>query len=382
MEGPGYESFRPGRNKRMKKDTYRKRLNSLKEKMKEEGTDAFFVYVNEGYNWENAYYLSGFRGTSCSLLLTSEREYLVTDGRYIQQAKDQSDFQVIDQGKRGMARVLLDLLLEIAPQCTGFEGDRVPESFFRKLQRPELKWKDISHVLPHLRRFKDEGEIENIRVAADMASRAFEKTLETVCEGISESNFSNLLEYNVREEGAECGWPGHSFVVVSGERSSMPHGAPTGKKIMSGDWVTVDFGATYNGYVSDITRNFVIGRPSNKMMELHDLVIRAHEEAAAVLGPGVTGRDIDSVARSIIEEAGYGSFFNHGLGHGIGLEIHERPRLSSASEDVLSPGDVVTVEPGIYIQGLGGVRIEDDYLVTPEGAECLTGKFNRRMISV
>jgi len=309
-------------------------------------------------------------------------EYLVTDGRYLQQAKDQSDFKVVDQGKKGMASALLELILEIGPKCTGFEGDRVPESFFRKLQRPELKWKDLSHVLPHLRRFKDESEIENIGVAADIASRAFEKTLEAVCEGISESSFSNLLEYNVREAGAECGWPGHGFVVVSGERSSMPHGAPTGKKIMSGEWVTVDFGATYNGYISDITRNFVIGRPANKMIELHDLVIRAHEEAAALLRPGVKCSDIDSVARSIISEAGYGGFFNHGLGHGIGLEIHERPRLSSASEDVLYPGDVVTVEPGIYIQGLGGVRIEDDYLVTPEGADCLTGKLKRRMVSI
>lgn len=355
------------------------RVTSLRQKMEQKETDAFLVNVNEGYNWENAYYLSGFRGTSCSIIITGQREFLITDARYLQQAREQTSFEVVDQGGRTMVEAIEDLLRQLGPSCAGYEGERISESFFRKLGSIRTSWKDLSKILPYLRRFKDEKEQENIATAADIASRAFERTLEEVHKGMQEKSFANLLEFNVREAGAECGWPGHGFVVVSGLRSSMPHGVPTERAIQKSEIVTVDFGATYKGYVADITRNFCIGRPDGRLEEIHEIVLEAHEKAAASIRPGTRCRDIDNIARMIIANRGYGKYFNHGLGHGIGLEIHEGPRLSSSSEDVLCQQNVVTVEPGIYIEGLGGIRIEDDYIVTEKGTQCLSQGLDRKL---
>ncbi len=157
----------------------------------------------------------------------------------------------------------------------------------------------------------------------------------------------------------------------------MCHARATAKKFEDGDIVTVDYGATFNGYISDITRNFAIGNASSKAKKINEILLNAHHAAAEALRPGISGKDVDAVARKIIADAGYGEYFAHGLGHGLGLEIHEAPRLSPTSKDILQVGDIVTVEPGIYIEGFGGLRIEDDYLITDSGAECLTIRDNQ-----
>ncbi len=358
------------------------RIALLRQKMSEYGTDSFLMTVNEGFNWENIFYISGFRGSSCSILITSENEYIITDGRYLEQAKAETPFTLVDQGKRSMSKAVMDLISELSLRCAGFEADRMFTAFYRKMEDLNLEWCDLSGVVPSLRRTKDPEEISLVKKAADIAAQAFKKTIEETYAGMEEVKFANLLEFNVRDSGAECGWPGHGFVVVSGSRTSLPHGVPTQKKIGKGDWVTVDFGATYNGYISDITRNFVIGEPDNKSVELHQIVLEAHLAAAEALKPGMECRRIDAIARDLITSKKYGENFNHGLGHGIGLEVHEKPRLSHSSEDILKPGDIVTVEPGIYIQDLGGVRIEDDYLITENGAVRLTDSLSREFLTL
>ena len=186
-------------------------------------------------------------------------------------------------------------------------------------------------------------------------------------------------ELSLKKLGGEKGWAHDDFIVASGARSAMCHAPATGKAFREGEIVTVDYGAMVEGYMSDITRNFALGRPDDKAMEINDILLKAHHEAAAALRPGIAGKDVDAIARKVITDAGYGENFVHGLGHGLGLEVHEAPRLSKTSTDILRAGDVVTVEPGIYIEGWGGLRIEDDYLITEDGAECLTVNDNQSL---
>ena len=183
----------------------------------------------------------------------------------------------------------------------------------------------------------------------------------------------------IKSLGAEKGWAHDDFIVASGVRSAMCHAPATLKQIREGETVTVDYGAMVDGYMSDITRNFALGQPDKKAIEINEILLKAHNEAAKILRPGVWGSDVDAAARKIISDAGYGKNFLHGLGHGLGLEVHEAPRLSRTSKDILQAGDVVTIEPGIYIEGWGGLRIEDDYLITEDGCECLTVRDNQSL---
>jgi Xaa-Pro aminopeptidase len=350
----------------------RERLERLTPILEKKEVQALLVMVTEGYNWESACYISGFRGSSCSLIITGETNILITDGRYITQAREQTPFSIVDQAGRSMFAAVKDEMEKLKLKRVGYEADKLSVAQFNVLQENSCQWRDLSGVIPELRRTKDSYEISLIREAARIAQEAYESTLVQFQEGSTESEFANLLEFNMKKIGAEGGWPGHGFIVASGLRSAMPHGAPTSKKVQEGDWVTVDFGASYNGYVSDITRNFVIGRISPEGEKIHHVLYEAHVRAAESLRPGISGRDVDAIARKVIEGAGYADHFTHGLGHSFGLEVHESPRLSSKSTDILQTGDVVTIEPGIYIEGLGGMRLEDDYLITEEGYECLT----------
>jgi len=363
-------------------DRGNERLDRLRKELASQQVDGMLLMVEEGLNWESVFYLSGFRGSSSAILVTPSEEFLITDGRYLQQASEQSSFKLISQGRSSLMRSIKELVREKKINYLGFEGDKVFYAHFRALEELGIQFRDLSGLVPSLRRFKDEKEIGFIEKAAAIASEAFLMVLERLESGISERDLANDLEYTIKSLGAEGGWPDHGFVVVSGPRSSLPHGVPTSRKINPGDWVTVDFGAAFEGYVSDITRNFVIGEPDARAKEVHQILQNAHLTAAAELAPGVKCRDIDGRARKCIEDAGYGEFFNHGLGHGIGLEVHEKPRLSSLSEDVLEPGDVVTVEPGIYIPETGGMRLEDDYLITRDGARRLTSDLAQELFLI
>ena len=357
----------------MTSEQVRERLSRLRQKMAAEGTDVFVLVVTERYNSESMAYLSGFRGSSGAVLVSAEKEFLVTDGRYALQAADQSPFEIILQGSGTLQQKTAGILGKGGWKCAAFEGDRLSVSIFRTLEQAVSSWKDCSHFLPSLRRCKDGEEAGIIRRAGAIAWESYLEVLATVREGMTENEFSALLEYTLRKNGAEGGWKGSRFIVASGERSALPHGIPTDRAFRRGDIVTVDFGATVEGYMSDLTRNFSLGPLSPKAEKIQSAVLEAHRAAVEAIRPGVEGNAVDAAARTVIEERGWGKHFSHGLGHGLGLEVHEAPRLSPSSKDILLEGDVVTVEPGIYIEDWGGMRIEDDYLVTAEGAVCLSG---------
>ena len=230
-----------------------------------------------------------------------------------------------------------------------------------------------------LRRTKDFYEVSRIKEAAKIAREAYGNVLKKVHEGMSEIEFEIKLMDEIKLLGAEKGWAHDDFIVASGTRSAMCHAPATLKKFELGETVTVDYGAMVDGYMSDITRNFALGRADKKALEINEVLLKAHNGAAKILRPGISGREVDAEARRVISDAGYGKNFLHGLGHGLGLEVHEAPRLSRSSEDILQAGDVVTIEPGIYIEGWGGLRIEDDYLITEDGAECLTLNDNQSL---
>lgn len=348
------------------------RVDALQKLFVKRGLGAVAFLDIEGFNWENVYYLSGFRGTSAAFVVTADDAFLMTDSRYLSQAREQNPFTVIDQGMTPMIPALIEELRRRGVSSLGLEGDRLFHRHYEIFREANFALTDISGLMPAIRRRKDPLEKEIIREAGELAGKAFVMTLEKAGVGMQEQAFAALLEYNLRSVGAEGGWGDHDFIVASGPRSALPHGRPTGRSFGRGEWVTVDFGARYKGYVSDITRNFSLGRSDPWARDMHDLLLKAHRRAADGLAPGVECRVADALARDVIEAAGAGALFGHGLGHGLGLEVHEIPHLSARSSEILRHGDVVTVEPGVYLEGKGGLRLEDDYYVTADGAERLT----------
>ena len=246
-------------------------------------------------------------------------------------------------------------------------------SEFAALQRalPEVKqWIPLAGRVDRLRRIKTPEEIGYMRRAEEIGDEAFEALLPLLKPGMTELEAAAELEYQMKKRGAE----GFSFdtIMASGIHSSMPHAIPSGKKLEAGDFITMDFGCTYQGYCSDMTRTVVMGKADEKQKEMYGIVLRAQRAALELIRAGLPGSRVDREAREIIEKAGYGDCFGHGLGHSVGLYIHEEPRLSPSDDTILEPGMIETVEPGIYVPGFGGVRIEDMVAVTEDGCENLT----------
>lgn len=362
----------------MDKALINQRVNKLRELMAAKNLNAFTLIVNERANSESCHYISGFRGSSAALIISRDEATLITDGRYKTQSKQQSPFKIIIQNEKSLYEYVSQAINESSYKRVGFEAEKISHADFTKHFAPvKTEWVDSSDMIKTLRRCKDPHEIELIRQAARIGRKAYSNTLAKIFDGMTEVEFDIALMQEIKLLGAEKGWAHDDFIVASGERSAMCHAPATMKKFALGDTVTVDYGAMVEGYMSDITRNFALGQVSDKAREINDILIKAHHEAAKALRPGISGVEVDSVARKVIENAGYGDNFLHGLGHGLGLEVHEAPRLSPTSKDILQVGDVVTIEPGIYIEGWGGLRIEDDYLITPEGSECLTVNDNQ-----
>ncbi|MBQ9566234.1 MAG: aminopeptidase P family protein [Synergistaceae bacterium] len=361
-------------------ETIERRLAKLRGLMAEKGMNAFILLVLEGTNSESCHYISGFRGSSAALVIDAKEATLVTDGRYRTQAAAQSPFRLVVQSDMPLASWVAKAVSDAGWGTVGFEADKISHRMFQLSFEPvKTRWVDATDFIPGLRRCKDEPEVEAIKRAARIGRDAYGRMLERAKVGMTEAEFDSALLAEIKRMGAERGWANADFIVVSGVRGAMCHGRSSSKAFGEGDTVTVDYGAMVDGYMSDITRNFAVGHAQEKARELNSILLRAHRAAAAALRPGVTGKDADTVARKIITDAGYGRDFVHGLGHGLGLSIHEAPRLSQTSKDILQVGDVVTVEPGIYIEGWGGLRIEDDYLITEDGAECLTVNDNQSL---
>lgn len=343
------------------------RINRLRSLFGPAGIDAFYVT-----NPENRYYLSGFSGSTGALLLTREHSYLMTDFRYTEQAAMESpEYRVIEVAGT-YAEALFRILKENSLFRLGLEGDhQTCNQYFNLVNVCEgVEIKPLSGKVEQLRVIKDVSEIGLIERAVGIADRAFEQILPLVKPGVSERDIALELEYAMRRMGAE----GAAFKIIaaSGVRSALPHGIASAKTIAAGDLVTFDFGAVYQGYHSDITRTVAVSSTDLRQKEIYKIVLEAQVSAAATIKAGVRASDVDHAARSIIENKGYGECFGHSTGHGLGLSIHENPRLAASDDTVLEPGMVVTVEPGIYIRNWGGVRIEDTVLVENNGCRILT----------
>jgi Xaa-Pro aminopeptidase len=320
----------------------------------------------------NIRYLCGFTGTDGALVLTREKDCFLTDSRYTTQARGQV---AADQIREYSVKIdgVISLIQELDVRRVGFESETLPFAQAKKLQekgKSELTWVPIDEEVLSLRGAKDPSEIDALLEATRISAEAFEEILPLVCPGAVEKEIALALEFAMKRRGGEE--KAFDFIVASGFRGALPHGIASDKMIAPGELVTFDFGTRFSGYHSDETVTVAVGEVSPRLREIFDTVLHAHDLAIAQVRPGVALKDIDSVARSHIAGRGYGEYFGHGLGHGVGLEVHEYPTVSARSEAVAEEGMVITIEPGIYIPELGGVRIEDMVQVTADGCRLLT----------
>ncbi len=363
MSGPGNGADSP----------YRLRHSHLRRGLERIGAEALVVFCLEGRNWENVFYLSGFRGSHSALIAGFDYCILVTDGRYLKQAAEQASVEIAEQKNGGLISTVLEILQKRKIRKTALEYRKIPHSVALSLfGQTTMEWADGSILLEELRRKKSLAEANSVAAAGEICGVALKELLVTLAPGVTERQVAAKLEFSLRMNGAESTWGEHEFIVASGLRSVLPHGAPTDRRVGKGEWLTLDFGARVGGYLCDVTRNIAFGPVPQEALNLHSLLEKAQEEAFRHIRPGITGSEVDGVAREVICDAGYGGAFTHGLGHGLGLELHEAPRLSRSSEDVLQEGDIVTIEPGVYLDGFGGMRLEDDCLVTESGGVWLT----------
>lgn len=320
----------------------------------------------------NVRYLSGFVGTFAVLLVTHERVFLITDSRYTQQAAEQCPHCVICQIERSWIPYVQSLVNELSIERLGFEDHSLSYKDWNELnsglQVGELVC--AGQLIEDLRMIKDTDEISAIRMAAKIADAAYAYITSFIKPGLRERDVVIELDYFIRKAGAEK--EAFDSIVISGARSALPHGKPSDRVICKGDLLLMDFGARCEGYHSDITRTVVLGPPSDEQLKVYEIVLEAQSRAVSKVRPGVSGKEIDAIARDFIAEKDLGCYFRHGLGHALGLAVHDGKALSQYSELILQPGMVVTVEPGIYIPDWGGVRVEDDLLVTDSGFEVLT----------
>jgi Xaa-Pro aminopeptidase len=321
----------------------------------------------------NVRYLTGFTGSNGVAIVGPDLRRFVTDFRYVEQAAQQVEGFDREQAPQEFLNALAGGWPE-GELRLGFEDDNVSVQRYGRLRdvlpaRVELV--PAGGIVQELRTVKDAGEIERIRTAAVLADEAYELVREQGLVGRTEREVALAIENEMRRLGAQE--PSFPSIVASAERGALPHAVPTDAAIPRGTLVTLDIGARLDGYCSDCTRTWATGELPDDLAEAYALVLRAQEAALAAVRPGPSGRELDAVARSIIEEAGHGEHFGHGLGHGVGLEVHEGPRLARTAQAPLVAGNVVTVEPGVYLPRRGGVRIEDLVVVAPDGHTVLSG---------
>ncbi len=319
----------------------------------------------------NRYYLSGFSGSAGTLFVSPDRAILLTDSRYTERATSEAPgFEI--KLERDVAQALPDLLAQAGVSRVGFESAHLTCAEYKAWAEKvgEAALVPTQNVVEGLRAVKEPEELHLIRKAVEIADAAYAHLKQTIRPGMTEKQIAWDLEVWMRTHGAD----GIAFTIIvgSGPNGAMPHALASDREIQAGEPIVVDMGARVQGYHSDLTRTLWLGEANGTFRQVYDIVLRAQQAAEARLAPGVPGPDVDATARAIITEAGYGDNFGHGLGHGVGLAVHELPGLGQRTQDTLAPGHVVTVEPGIYLTGWGGVRIEDMALITESGAEILT----------
>lgn len=348
---------------------FAQRRSKLRSLLRKEGTDALLVT-----NFTNVTYLTGFTGDDSYLLVTTKNDVVISDERYTTQLEEECsglELEIRGPGKQ-MLPTVAEVLKKAKLKKLSVEASSMTLGLHAGLEKasPDCELVPSTGWIEELRMIKDRDEVARTKVACEQARRAFEVVTAGLTTDMTESQVAADLEYQARRFGAK----GLSFeaIVATGARAALPHARPTQQKLGAADFTLIDWGVNEGLYMSDLTRIVVTGKISPKLRKIYGVVLKAQLAGIAAIRPGVTCEAVDQAARGVIAKAGFGKQFGHGLGHGTGLEIHEAPRLAQNQSRVLAPGMIVTVEPGIYFPGWGGVRIEDDVLVTRDGHEVLT----------
>ena len=346
-----------------------RRREKLRRLIRKEKADAILVT-----DFTNVTYLTGFTGDDSYLLVTSDGAILLTDSRYTVQLGEECPGLDLDVRTSGTS--MYDAISKVVGQAKigtlVVEADSMTITLHNRIESKLAKTElvAIGGLVERLRTIKDAGEVKLIRRAVDMAERAFGVIRASLVPEQTEKQVADAMENQIRQFGGRCcGFPS---IIAVGPRAALPHAVPTGKRVGESNLLLMDFGANERLYISDLTRVLVTGKISSKLQRIYEVVLKANLAGIAAIKPGVLMCEVDAAARKVIEDAGFGKQFGHGLGHGIGLEVHEAPRFVANQREPLKAGMVVTVEPGIYFQGWGGVRIEDDVLVTKAGHEVLS----------
>ncbi|HSI73485.1 MAG TPA: Xaa-Pro peptidase family protein [Fimbriimonas sp.] len=340
-------------------------MNRLREPLAEKGIEAMLVTDPNSIGW-----LTGFTGTYGRAIITPTEAVFITDSRYTLQAEEEV---------RNMPSVwfasptdgddfLAEQLRKLGVKKVGFEASTTYGQFKKWNDKLGVSLEVAPDLVADLRMLKSEEEVDRLRKACVISDAAFSHIIKFIQPGQTELEVATELEMFMRKQGSEAAFP---IIVVSGERSARPHGKPSEKKLEDGDFVTMDFGAKYKHYNSDMTRTIVVGKASDRHKKVYECVLEAQIESLHAMRPGVLARDVDRLAREILAQNDLAQYFGHGLGHGLGRLVHDSGRMSATSDDVLRPGQIWTVEPGVYISGFGGVRIEDDVVITETGIEIL-----------
>ena len=346
----------------------KERIERIREKLDQENLDLLLVTA-----LPNIRYLCGYTGSNGILLISRDKAIFLTDFRYKEQVKKEVKVAEIKIPQKELFSTLPEIdLLKGKRIKAGFEEKYLTFQLYQRLKTllPQVLWVPTENLVESILVTKDEEEIKKIKKAAEISAKAYQEILPFFRPGTKESDIAAELEYRIKRNGGT----GSAFepIVASGLRSAMPHARASAKTLKKGEFVTLDFGALYDGYVCDITRTVVLGNATPRQKKIYDLVLKAQTRAIESARSGMKGFELDKVSRDIIKKAGYQKYFGHGLGHGIGLLVHDSPGINTKSQEVLKPGMVITIEPGVYIPGWGGVRIEDDVLITRNGCKILT----------
>jgi Xaa-Pro aminopeptidase len=347
------------------------RVGNLLKAIKHRGLDALFLLKQETVSKENVRYISGFCGSSAHLIISKQRRILLTDERYTEQAASQCpEFEVIGHDRKPEEK-MREVLAHLKSRKVGYETEGLTVEQLNSLRDniPGIEWIPTKGIIEDLRAVKSSEEIQYLEQATQLATAGFNHVLNLIRPGAREQDLALELEIYMRKNGAEA--PAFETVLISGARSSLQHGTPSQKKIEAGDFVVLDFGAQYLGYKCDLTRTVAVNPVSQKQREVYEIVKNAQSRGLELLKPGMCSGEIYAAVQQIITKAGYAEYSGWGIGHGVGLEIHEAPSIRANGTAVLEAGQVLTMEPGIYIPGWGGVRIEDTVVVEERGCRVL-----------
>ena len=350
----------------MSNNIFLSRIDKLRQTLSNQGLDGIFIT-----NLTSVKYISGFTGSAGSCLITEDEAYFISDGRYDVQSKKQVSNMIrfIDFGNH-ISIIEKNKILKDGINL-GFEGDHTSFSQYKAITNsfPKIEWKSTSMLMENLQAIKDESELNAIRTAVEITDVIYDEILPMLKPGTTEKEVANQLVLRYRQES-----DGEAYnpIVAGGENGALPHAVPSERPFQNGDFIVIDAAAKYAGYHADMTRTPLIGKPSDKHTEIYEIVKGSQQAGCDAAKAGVSCKEMDTVTRDYITQRGYGEYYNHGTGHGLGLEIHTEPRMSQLSTQTLSENNVVTIEPGIYLPGWGGVRIEDDVHIILGEPEILT----------